>query len=147
MGTRSDFYVKKEKQMEWIASKSFDGYPDGIDKHVLESKTEEEYRENLNFFFTGKDDVTLPEDGWPWPWNDSNTTNYAYIFENGKVMASYYGGILFDPLIKQEEDENEDQEGVKFDFPDMSDVKNVAFGKRSGMTIVQSNPDGTINII
>lgn len=144
MGTRADFYVKKDKQMEWIASKSFDGYPDGIDKKVLESKTEEQYRENLNFFFIDKDDVTLPEDGWPWPWNDSNTTDYSYIFENNKVMASNYGGKLFDPLIEEpEEDENK---GEIPEFPDMKDIKNVAFGKRSGMIIVSQSEQGEIKI-
>jgi hypothetical protein len=132
MGTRADFYVKKEKQLEWIASIAWDGYPNGIDKPVLKSKTEKTFRSNLQRFLNKRTDVTYPKDGWPWPWNDSRITDYAYIFEKDKVQCSCFGSILFDPL----KTEPEDLEKVhpKF-FPDMSKIKNVAMGNRFGIII------------
>jgi hypothetical protein len=145
MGTRADFYVRKEKQMEWVASKSFDGYPGGIDKDVLSANTEKDFRDKLQEFLAQQDDVTYPSDGWPWPWDDSRTTDYSYIFEKDKVMASNFGYPLFDPNV--ESDQDDDESKMDEYFPNMKDIKNVAFGKRSGMTIVQRTPEGGINII
>lgn len=130
MGTRADFYVKKENQMTWLGSIGWDGYPDGINSEVFEATTEEEFKEKINAFFSERDDVSLPANGWPWPWNDSSTTDYAYIFENNKVMGSCFGAGVFDPL------KNEDDEGELPEFPNMSNLKNVAFGKKSGLIVI-----------
>ena len=40
MGTRADFYIGKSVDMRWIGSIAGDGAPYGINKAVLESKTE-----------------------------------------------------------------------------------------------------------
>src|SRR5688500_6281329 len=96
MGTRADSYVGRGKDAKWVGSIPFDGYPDGIDKKVLKAKTEAKFLEAINGFFG--DRATLPSMGWPWPWDDSGTTDYAYAFDSGKVWASRFGHAWFDPL-------------------------------------------------
>lgn len=141
MGTRADFYVRRDNSMEWLGSIAWDGYPDGIDEAVLKSQTEEDYRSNLSVFFKSKTDFTHPENGWPWPWNDSRTTDYAYIFQDGKVMASYFGYPLFDPLNPPEEEDDSETKMEGY-FPDMKDIKNVRFDEGSGIMIIsiKQNP-------
>lgn len=81
-----------------------------------------------------RDDVTLPADGWPWPWENSQTTDYAYAFDGGKVYAACFGHSWFDPTEPQSD---EDQDGPKVAFPDMTKRANVQIGgKRSGIIVV-----------
>ncbi|MFH1835312.1 MAG: hypothetical protein ABH851_03885 [Methanobacteriota archaeon] len=58
---------------------------------------------------------TSPEQGWPWPWEDSGTTDYAYAFEAGKVTT------YTDRPPKG--------------WPNMKSNQQVAFGRRSGMIV------------
>ena len=150
MGTRADFYVRQDNQMKWLGSKGYDGYPDGIEEKVLKSTTAEEFEAETEVFLKAEGDATFPNEGWPWPWNDSRTTDYSYIFENGKVMASCFGYPLFDPLEEEKEDEEESEvEEAKMIgyFPDMSQLKNVKFGsKGSGMMVVSLGSDGLMNV-
>ena len=147
MGTRSDFYLGRGEQAEWLGSIAWDGYPEGIvpkegawpaGKHLFEAKTEQEFRERLEVFFAGRDDVRRPEDGWPWPWANSLTTNYAYAFDDGKVWASCFGGAWFDPSQDEpdEPDEPADLDVKVAVFPDMTDRQKVALDKRSGLLFV-----------
>lgn len=139
MGTRSDFYTRKDGQMKWLGSKGFDGYPDGIDENVLKSTDEQEYEKVVADFLSSANDATFPNQGWPWPWNDSRTTDYAYIFENGKVMSSCLGGPLFDPLkTAEEESDEEGKDNTKMEdyFPDMKDIQNIAYDNRSGALFI-----------
>ena len=123
--------------MKWLGSKGFDGYPDGIDEKVLKSTDEQEYEKVVADFLSSANDATFPNQGWPWPWNDSRTTDYAYIFENGKVMSSCFGGPLFDPLKADAENEEEDHECLPAGyFPDMKDVQNIAYDDRSGAIFI-----------
>lgn len=125
MGTRADFYKNIEpEKMEWLGSIAWDGYPEGIEKALLEAKTEERYLDALNLFFSTRADVTLPDRGWPWPWDDSQLTDYSYTFDSSKVLASNFGNPWFDPLV--EEKEYADDSGIaKISFPDMSKNKKV----------------------
>ena len=91
MGTRADFYVGRGEQAEWLGSIGWDGYPSGIPDTVLNAHHEAAYRAAVAAFFATRDDVTLPEQGWPWPWNDSRITDYAYAFDEGGVYYSYFG--------------------------------------------------------
>lgn len=137
MGTRADFYVRKNQEMKWLGSKGYDGYPDGIEEKVLKSSTVEEFESETVAFLKSQDDSTFPNEGWPWPWNDSKGTDYAYIFENGKVMASNFGYPLFDPLGEDEEIKAEATELDNY-FPDMRAIKNVKFGgKASGLMVIR----------
>lgn len=97
MGTRADFYVGRGKSAEWLGSIAWDGYPKGIDKQLLDCTGEAAYRHAVKAFLT-KNDGILPEAGWPWPWEDSFTTDYAYAFENEKVWATD-GPLWFDPTV------------------------------------------------
>ena len=136
MGTRADFYVGRGKDAEWLGSIAFDGYPSGIDGEVLLATTKAEYLVAVNKFFENeRDDVTLPADGWPWPWNDSRTTDYSYAFDNGKVYANCFGYEWF--LVTEDQPDNE-YGNKKCEFPDMSDKKNVTYGKHSGLTVVST---------
>lgn len=143
MGTRADFYVGNGKEAKWLGSIAWDGYPDGIADDVLAAKTEQEFTAALESFFSKRDDVTLPEYGWPWPWNDSNTTDYSYAFFAGGVKASPFGGNWYEPAraaaIEDDDERDEYEEkgiGIAPDFPDMSHLKSVAFGNKSGLIVV-----------
>lgn len=136
MGTRADFYVGRGKNAEWLGSIAWDGYPDGIDSLLLRCRSEEAWRTLVAEYIAGRDDGTKPEDGWPWPWKDSATTDYAYAFDEGRVWASAFGTAWF----KADEPEPEvERSGDGVTFPDMSARKNVQMGsKRSGVVVFRA---------
>lgn len=111
MGTRADYYVGTGKKAEWIGSVAWDGGE--VDEAVRKAKTVEEYRKAVASFFVerGDDDATLPAQGWPWPWNDSGTSDCAFTFSGGKFRK------------------------FKGPYPDMSDKKKVTLGPRSGLMV------------
>jgi len=133
MGTRADFYVGRGKEAEWLGSIAWDGYPDAMDKAILRAKDEKVFRSAVDTFLKAREDATFPKDGWPWPWDDSQTTDYAYAFNDGKVYGSNFGHKWFScyPLREPEESGNAREE-----FPDMKSKKAVTFGKRSGLLII-----------
>lgn len=142
MGTRADFYVGKGESAEWIGSIAWDGYPNGIDESVLKAETKEQFIWAVAKFFDKRDDVTLPAQGWPWPWDDSCTTDYAYAFFDGSVKASCFGHKWHDPIKSMDlEDDELDEfiggdEAKIADFPNMRDKQNVAFDNRSGAMFI-----------
>ena len=127
MGTRSDYYIGVGENAEWLGSAAYDGYPEtetlkgGIPEALTSATTEDAFREALKLV-SARDDWTAPEQGWPWPWDDSGTTDYAYCFDASaaRVIVVCFG---------KHEDESEAS------FPNMKDRKNVTFGKRSGVLI------------
>lgn len=139
MGTRADFYVRKDNQMKWLGSHGYDGYPDGIADNLLSTTDESEYELIVREYLDKRNDATFPEQGWPWPWSDSCTTDYAYIFENGKVMSSCFGGPLFDPLQMDEENDGSNPLPPNY-FPDMKDKQNIAYDNRSGALFISVRP-------
>lgn len=138
MGTRADFYIKKaeEKELVWIASIAWDGYPDGIDENVLDSKTESEYIERLQKFLQPREDVTLPDRGWPWPWDDSNTTDFAYCFVDGRVLTNHFGNGWH--VFVDGQDNDEAPRVWEHEFPDMSKIKNVRRDKGYGLIVISA---------
>lgn len=145
MGTRADFYIKKETEQDliWIASIAWDGYPDGIDEpEVLKAQTEEEYLKLLTEFLSKRDDVTLPAQGWPWPWETSKTTDWAYCFHEGKVLGNCFGGGWHDPLAESGDDEDDqDYEAPilwEYPYPNMKDIMNVRYDKGSGLIVFRA---------
>lgn len=163
MGTRADFYVGRGIEAEWLGSIAWDGYPAGItpneeatapayhngpDRHVdgewpegahlFDAITEAEYRERVGRFFQYREDATRPADGWPWPWEDSQTTDYAYAFDGGKVWASCFGHEWFDPNAPEPDDE-EIRSTKPTLFPNMKARANVAMPgtNRSGMMVIE----------
>jgi len=131
MGTRADFYVGVGKPAEWLGSIAWDGYPDGIDEAVLAAKNPEEFRAAVNHFLSDRRDATLPNQGWPWPWDDSHTTDYAYRFVDGKVESLCFGQLI----IGADEDGDAIYSEESQEFPNMAAVKNITLGERSGVII------------
>ena len=139
MGTRSDYYIGKGKDAEWLGSLAFDGYPDGNAEPLSGITTEAEYRAKVaEIFAAEKDQATLPDMGWPWPWDDSRTTDYAYTFADGKALVSD-GEVWADhkAMIAAYSDEDEAQAlwdaGEPAEFPTHGGrAQSVTFGHRSG---------------
>lgn len=138
MGTRADFYVGKGKDAEWLGSISFDGHPDCRGPQILEAgvSSEKEYRNSVKMLIADEGHGTTPEQGWPWPWDDSGTTDfsYTYIPETGDVLFVSFGYAPWWPVIDQENAPRSGENG-KVTFPNMKDKANVAppGSKRSGM--------------
>lgn len=132
MGTRADFYVGTGEKAEWLGSIAFDGYridemkkaakadlagEDSAACWAIKTATDEpSYRAAVTKLLSINDDATLPEQGWPWPWDDSSTTDYAYAFVDGACKTFSWG------------------KGA--DWPDMKDRKNMTMGYRSGLLVI-----------
>lgn len=156
MGTRADFYIeKKDKSLEWLGSISFDGYE--ID-NVEGSKTPRQYKSRLKSFLKNRDDATFPEQGWPWPWDNSKLTDEIYIFAKDRIYQKFERGapghndhtipmrFIPYPIKFDKEGEIKIPKTVKTVYlPDMKDRKNVAIGKRSGLIVASISPND-INI-
>jgi hypothetical protein len=143
LGTRADFYVERGEDAEWLGSIAWDGYPSGLsrdesgvkDDPVLTATTEPVYREEVDKLLARREDATRPEQGWPWPWTDSQTTDFAYTFDGGKVWMSIFGRPWADPLEWNFEKDYPDTD-ERVPFPNMEDRQAVTFGRRSGVIIV-----------
>lgn len=132
MGTRADFYIGTGSEAEWLGSVAWDGYEwDDEDSLLTRVTTPDEMRAAVRQIAANREDFTSPDMGWPWPWNTSHTTDYAYALVGNNVLRSVFG-TAFRPLGLEDEDGRDDQSA---DFPDMSARKNVTFGKRSGVLI------------
>lgn len=134
MGTRADFYVGKGKDAEWIGSIAFDGYRSEIDHEVRAAKSEEEFRAAVGLFFSGRDDATRPDQGWPWPWNDSSTTDCSYWFFDGCCWEDD-GGFYR---------RCDDLEPDAIEYPDMSGRKNFTLGTRSGGIVFAAEANASL---
>jgi hypothetical protein len=134
MGTRADFYVGRGESAEWLGSIAWDGYPNGIADAVLKAKSEPDYRSALKEFLSDRNDTTLPEQGWPWPWETSSTTDFAYAFDGGKVYGSCFGGKWYRATSKKLTDDDSDNKVAV--FPNMKDRQRVTLGKRSGVIVI-----------
>lgn len=139
MGTRADFYVGKGKTAEWIGSIAWDGYRDGIPDAILKAVTEEGFRSEVARFFAGRDDVTFPKEGWPWPWDDSATTDCSYWFFDGRCWDARGRPDVYTACDRPEPEwgGRPPVEFERIEFPDMSARKNVKLGgNASGMVII-----------
>lgn len=146
MGTRADFYIGRGPEAEWLGSVGWDGYPDGIfdgedGSLVLAAlTTPKAWRSAVGAFLAARDDATLPERGWPWPWDDSQTTDYAYAFD-GQVYGSCFGHGWWLVADRLAAPEREDEDRVpKVEFPNMRARKNVRYDKGSGAIFLGVKP-------
>jgi hypothetical protein len=133
MGTRADFYIGRGPGAEWLGSVAWDAYPSGLPSELLAATSEDEFRARVAEL-ASRDDWTSPSDGWPWPWNDSHTTDYAYAFDGGAVWAASFGHGWF-PATGDEPDEDSEADLPPCVFPDMTAIQSVTLGKRSGVMI------------
>ena len=113
MGTRADYYVGTGRKAEWIGSVAWDG--DMVEPSVEKARSEKAYRKAVLAWLETRDDASFPKDGWPWPWDDSGTSDCAFTFSHGKFRK------------------------FKGPYPDMGEKKNVTFGKRSGLIVIGPN--------
>ena len=134
MGTRADFYIGRGPQAEWLGSIAWDGYPNGIPTGVLSATDGTGFRKSVAALLVERKDGTTPQMGWPWLWDDSSTTDYAYAFDGGQVYASNFGCSWWHAT----EEEPEDGDVKDAVFPDMSIRKAVTFGNRSGVMFISS---------
>lgn len=136
MGTRADFYIGRGENSKWIGSIAWDGYPDGIPDDLLASETVDDFTKAVNSFFSDRDDVTLPDMGWPWPWETSHTTDFVYAIDGGKVWASCFGSNWFDPAVI-DDDGNRSETDMPAVFPVFSRDRYAEAGtNRSGVIII-----------
>lgn len=137
MGTRADFYVGAGEKAEWLGSIAWDGYVDNESLHpILLSRSEEKYREEVGKL-SERNDFSSPENGWPWPWEDSGTTDFSYFFVRGQVVFCVFGEGYFDAQHEIENDYpgmDEAEVQPNQPMPDMTSKKNVQLGgPKSGL--------------
>jgi len=165
MGTRADYYVGRGEKAKWLGCTAWDGNPGGITstkagKELLKATDAKTFRAALKRLFRKRDDFSVQADGWPWPWEDSCTTDYAYAYVRGKVWISNYGSQWFDLAThnkylrahkgwEKKCEEDPDYEGAEPDmdnyltgpkarFPNMKDIQKVTLGERSGVIIAST---------
>lgn len=150
MGTRADFYIRKREDektiMEYLGSVAFDGYPEGFSNQAgitaLTSHNEAEFKAAVLEILNSRDDASLPEKhGWPWPWNDSLLTDFAYVFDGGDVHGFCFGRPFDLQKRLSDGDSDNDLEEEETDkiggyFPDMAGIKNVDYERRSGLIVI-----------
>ena len=145
MGTRADYYVGRGPDAEWLGSTAWDGYPHGVFEATPElfPATVETWREWVATLLAGRGDATLPGQGWPWPWDNSRTTDFSYAWDRGVIWGSEFGHSWFrlDPDAEDFGQSEDDADGPKVDFPDMSARKAVTLGPRSGVIVVGIRQD------
>lgn len=129
METRADFYVGRGPEAQWLGSVARDGDEwNNAESGLMKATTADEFRAAVAAIQAERDDFTAPSEGWPWPWNDSRLTDYAYVLHDGKVTAYYFG---------REVGVGNEEEGQKVDwFPDMRSRKNVQWGHKSGLLVM-----------
>ncbi len=133
MGTRADFYVGRGKDAEWLGSIAWDGDP-STRLPELVAVDEASYRACVEAILSKEDDATRPAQGWPWPWEDSKTTDCAYAWDAGEVWSCWFGALWLtraQALKPGEADEHSHRDNCV--FPDMTARQAVTFGKRSGL--------------
>ena len=150
MGTRADFYVKKGSKCEWLGSIAWDGDLRWVGEEILLTPhTEASFREKVTIMLGSRDDGTTPDLGWPWPWNNSRITDYAYYWTPSKRGVNPYGNIVvayFGEKLGYTKGDDGKFRGYELDeehrklpntfFPDMSKIQNVDFEKRSGLILI-----------
>lgn len=138
MGTRADFYIGRGREATWLGSCAYDGWPGDRDiTPACRATTVEAFREAV-LARIAKDDGTRPEQGWPWPWETSSTTDFAYAFDEGRVWYSCFGSAWrLASEYDQEADEPEDSEAPPAQFPNMTDIQKVTLGPRSGLIVLE----------
>lgn len=145
MGTRADFYAGRDETAEWLGSIAWDG--DSLDDEgaIEGAKDEASYRAAVAAFLATREDATTPDLGWPWPWDDSGTSDCSYWFFGGALHQETQDHYTLrnDPATPEwgkVEDEDaayaawlKDKPAIK--HPNMKHIQNVDLGKRSGIMI------------
>ena len=146
MPTRADFYIEST----WLGSITFDGYPDNPELQKLDTTRQCVFEERISELLKQRRDSTLPSEGWPWPWDDSTLTGYAYVWHNDKVWVSEGMEPLvlvpFTELLAMSENEVDDYydsweehpSAIPWSFPNMSQhrMHHDKMMRKSGLIII-----------
>jgi hypothetical protein len=149
MGTRADFYVGRGEGATWLGSIAYDGYPEGDVAELLGIKDEHAWKVAVHRLLVSREDGTTTDLGWPWPWDDSNTTDFSYTWDDGVWVTCFgYGWKSAREVVEaaaSDEGTNDlwDEKEKTCVFPNMKDRQNVAWDKRSGIMLF--GPGGQIN--
>jgi len=135
MGTRADFYVGIRKPI-WIGSLYKDGFPWNIPSEIFLQTNATMYEEEVVDFLTLNDGIIRSNgDTWPWPWEDSQLTDYSYLFSNQSGIVYAYSMVekfTFNPLkIVQGEDLNQARVLIPIKFPNMG----VGYGPNTAKAV------------
>jgi hypothetical protein len=140
MGTRADFFIGVGPAAEWIGSVSYDGGPREAGVGPLSATTEAKFREAVeHLLMTWSRPVTRPEEGWPWPWEDFRTTDYAYAWDPARGSVASAGRAW---VTRQQLKENSGciYEGALLrddEVPDMSRGKRGDILAKSGLMFLK----------
>jgi hypothetical protein len=121
---RADFYIGV-RAPKWIGSLANYGCPWDIQCKILVQVNQVMYEETVCEFLKVSPGSMIASEipTWPWPWQDSQLTDYSYFFSKayGKVFAySRDAKAMFDPLkIMQGEDLNSAIVAITPSFPKM----------------------------
>jgi len=87
----TDFYVRSPKSIEWLGSISSDGgVLETICPEITFVTSAHEFRSELKRI-AERDDFILPEEGWPWNWPTSASTDFCYVFTKDQVEVYKFG--------------------------------------------------------
>lgn len=131
MGTRADLYIGRGANAEWLGSIAYDGEPAGQPEAIARATSEAVFRAAVQAL-SSQDDFTSPALGWPWPWDTSHTTDYAYAWDAGCCWISCFGRQWYtvdSPL------ENDGPKLSDDAFPKMAPPSNP-FHARSGVLLL-----------
>jgi hypothetical protein len=123
MGSKADFYMGRGIESEWLGSIQWDGMPASIPSGIINANLEETYREEVDSFLVIRGDGVHADAGWPWKWDTSHGTKYAYAFDTKTccVMASCFGSSWW--LASKTEPEHTTLKRKAASFPDMAMAK------------------------
>ena len=102
MNTRCDFYIMDhDRSLIWIGSNFKNGDYTEIPTKILVQGDQISFEEEVISFLEEEGGIISSEGHkWPWHWNDSQLTDYTYIFHvcSGKVLVCKLGGRPMNPI-------------------------------------------------
>jgi hypothetical protein len=132
MGTRADFYVGRGVKARWVGSIAWDGYPGSRTRRLLKAADRLAFLAAVKELSNEHDFSEPKRDGWPWPWEDSCTTDFAYAWHRGAVWVSCHGSewLIAKQVLRKNVEFSADCTAV---FPQMMIDEAAPYGsKRSG---------------
>ena len=154
MGTKADFYTKDGDVLIWQGSIEWEGAENHIPDSVIQSSCNEEFLINLETYFKKKRDAIPSNKGWPWNWDSSKYTDYAYVMvpERGAVYISRHNSpcyTIYDyrNYMKRRKSAREEGKSIEdfFSFVDKVSPFTLSFPKmkdEQSQKIRFSNPQG-----
>jgi hypothetical protein len=95
MGTRADYYIRRRNgTLEYQGSTAWDGYPtDNNLIPLIRAYDITTYVHVLGDMSSNRDDWS---DEWPWPWANSTTTDYQYVWDvtTSSVFIYNWGDLV-----------------------------------------------------